>query len=193
MPVVATAELRAHDASFKIKLIVDDDQDNQALAVSDVEQLVQQDHVVAFVANQEGSLNSGYANYLDQHKVPVLGGNIYTLDWDSDPMFFPQGVTAIEGEQAAVTYAKKLGIKKIGSLACSEAAQCSAANSLLKGLADKGGLDDGRQHDDTICFIDNALRNVVRKVHDLGNYSSRTLYSIFFLILTKNGQNHHAQ
>jgi branched-chain amino acid transport system substrate-binding protein len=144
-PIKAWAKwVNAHGGinGHPVKLIVDDDQNNQALAVSDVQQMVQQDHVVAFVSNQEGSLNTGYASYLDQHKIPVLGGNIYTLTWDSDPMFFPQGVTAIEGEQAAVTYAKQLGIKKIGSLACSEAAQCSAANSLLKGLADKGGLDD---------------------------------------------------
>ncbi len=56
----------------------------------------------------------------------------------------------------------------------------------------KGGLEDGRQHDDTIRFINHALRNVVRNVHDLGNYSSRGLYSILFLILSKNGQNHQA-
>jgi branched-chain amino acid transport system substrate-binding protein len=128
-----------------IKLIEKNDQGNQAVAVSDVEQLVQQDHVIAFVANQDGSLITGYSSYLDQQKIPVLGGSIYTLDWNSNPMFFPQGLTAISGEQAAITYAKKIGVKKIGSLACSELAQCSEGNSLLKSLSQSAGLDDTYQ------------------------------------------------
>ena len=144
-PIKAWAKwVNAHGGinGHPVKLVVMDDQGNQALAVSDVKQLVEQDHVVAFVSNQDGSLIGGYASYLDQVKVPVLGGNIYTLTWNSDPMFFPQGLTAIEGELAAVTYARKAGYKRIGSLACSEAVQCSQANALLKSLAAKGGLDD---------------------------------------------------
>jgi len=125
-----------------IKLIMANDQGNQSLAVSDVKQLVQQDHVVAFVGSQDGSLEGGYASYLDQQKVPVLGGNVYTTDWVRNPMFFPQGLTAIEGAQASITYAKRIGVTKIGTLACSELVQCSQSNALLKSLAEKSGLSD---------------------------------------------------
>ena len=49
-----------------------------------MKQLVEQDHVVAFVSNQDGSLNSGYATYLQQQQIPVLGGSVYTLEpWDT--------------------------------------------------------------------------------------------------------------
>ena len=128
-----------------VKLFVMDDQNSQALALSNVETMVQQDHVIAFVSNQDGSLLSGYEQYLNDQKIPVLGGTVYTLDWVSNPMFFPQGVTAIEGETAAVTYAKKIGITKIGSIACSEAAQCALANGLLGSLAKANGLEDTYQ------------------------------------------------
>jgi len=123
-----------------VKLIVKDNMNDQAQAVSEVKQLVEQDHVVAFVSNQDGSLNSGYATYLQQKQIPVLGGSVYTLEpWDNNPMFFPQGMTALPQLNAIIASAKKAGHTKIGSLACSEAAQCAQANTFLQSLAAKGG------------------------------------------------------
>ncbi len=85
-----------------VKLIVEDNKGDQAQAVSMVKQLVQQDHVIAFVSNQDGSLNAGYASYLDQQKIPVLGGSVFTLQpWVSDPMFYPEGLTAHPGHDLA--------------------------------------------------------------------------------------------
>src|SRR5580693_2709646 len=126
-----------------VKLIVEDNQGDQAQAVSLVKQLVQQDHVVAFVSNQDGSLNAGYASYLDQQKIPVLGGSVFTLEpWVSDPMFFPEGLTAIQDMESLAVSAKTLGITKVGSLACAEAAQCAAANTLAKGVFTGAGISD---------------------------------------------------
>jgi branched-chain amino acid transport system substrate-binding protein len=124
-----------------VKLIVDDNQGDQAEAVSMVKQLVQQDHVVAFVSNQDGSLNAGYATYLEQQKIPVLGGSVFTLEpWVSNPMFFPEGLTAIQDMSSLAISAKQLGITTVGSLACSEAAQCAAANTLAKAVFGGAGI-----------------------------------------------------
>ena len=124
-----------------VKLIVEDNKGDQAQAVSMVKQLVQQDHVVAFVSNQDGSLNAGYASYLDQQKIPVLGGSVFTLEpWVSDPMFFPEGLTAIQDMESLALSAKTLGITTVGSLACSEAAQCAAANTLAKDVFGGAGI-----------------------------------------------------
>jgi branched-chain amino acid transport system substrate-binding protein len=126
-----------------VKLIVEDNKGDQAQAVSMVKQLVQQDHVIAFVSNQDGSLNAGYASYLDQQKIPVLGGSVFTLQpWVSDPMFYPEGLTAIQDMSSLAISAKQLGITTVGSLACSEAAQCAAANTLAKGVFDGAGISD---------------------------------------------------
>jgi branched-chain amino acid transport system substrate-binding protein len=125
-----------------IKLIQKDNKNDQALAVSQVKELVEQDHVVAFVSNQDGSLNAGYADYLKEKNIPVLGGSVFTIDpWVGNPMFYPQGITAIPNITALVDIAKTGGYKKLGSLACSEAAQCAAANALVKGLSAKGGVE----------------------------------------------------
>ena len=126
-----------------VKLIVEDNKGDQAQAVSLVKQLVEQDHVVAFVSNQDGSLNAGYASYLDQQKIPVLGGSVFTLDpWVSDPMFYPEGLTAVQDMTSLAASAKQQGISKVGSLACSEAAQCAAANGLAKAVFNGAGLSD---------------------------------------------------
>jgi branched-chain amino acid transport system substrate-binding protein len=125
-----------------VKLIVADNMNDQAQAVSLVKQLVQQDHVIAFVSNQDGSLNAGYASYLDQKRIPVLGGNVYTLQpWESNPMFFPEGLTAIQDVESLLLSARQLGYTKIGSLACSESAQCADTNLLVKSIAPEAGLD----------------------------------------------------
>jgi len=126
-----------------VKLIVEDNKGDQAQAVSMVKQLVQQDHVVAFVSNQDGSLNAGYESYLDQQKIPVVGGSVFTLEpWVSDPMFYPEGLTAIQDMSSLAISAKAQGISKVGSLACSEAAQCAAANTLAKEVFDAAGMSD---------------------------------------------------
>jgi branched-chain amino acid transport system substrate-binding protein len=126
-----------------VKLIVEDNKGDQAQAVSLVKQLVQQDHVVAFVSNQDGSLNAGYASYLEQQKIPVLGGNVYTPEpWVSNPMFFPEGLTLLQGIESLALSAKTLGLTTIGSMACSEAAQCASANVLTKAVFGAAGITD---------------------------------------------------
>jgi branched-chain amino acid transport system substrate-binding protein len=125
-----------------VDLIVRDNHGDQAQAVSDVQDLVENHHVVAFVSNQDGSLNAGYADYLKQKQIPVLGGSVYTVDpWVSNPMFFPQGLTAVPDISSLIDSAKTAGYKRIGSIACAEAVQCSAANTLLQSLSKAAGLD----------------------------------------------------
>ncbi len=126
-----------------VQLIVEDNKGDQAQAVSLVKQLVQQDHVVAFVSNQDGSLNAGYASYLEQQKIPVLGGNVYTPEpWVSNPMFYPEGLTLLQGIESLALSAKTLGLTTIGSMACSEAAQCASANVLTKAVFGAAGITD---------------------------------------------------
>jgi branched-chain amino acid transport system substrate-binding protein len=56
-------------------------------------------------------------------------------------MFFPEGLTALPDISAIIATAKKQGYKDIGSLACAEAPQCELANTLIKSLATKDGLN----------------------------------------------------
>jgi branched-chain amino acid transport system substrate-binding protein len=116
-----------------VQLIVRDNHGDQAQAVSLVKDLVENQHVAAFVSNQDGSLNAGYADYLNQKRIPVLGGSVFTPDpWVSNPMFFPQGLTALPDITSLIDTAKAAGYTKIGSIACAEAVQCTGANALLQ-------------------------------------------------------------
>ena len=125
-----------------MKLIVKDNRLDQAQAVSMVKELVEEDGVVAFVSNQDGSLNAGYADYLKEKGIPVLGGNVFTLEpWISNPMFFPQGMTSIPQITSIVDSVAAAGYDTIGSLACAEASQCSAANDFIKSLSKTAGLE----------------------------------------------------
>ena len=125
-----------------VQLIVKDNKDDQAQAVSQVKELVEQDHVIAFVSNQDGSLNAGYADYLKDKGIPVLGGSVFTPDpWVSNPVFFPQGLTLVPEITSLVQAAKDLGYTKIGSVACSEAVQCSAGNDFVKSLSATVGVE----------------------------------------------------
>jgi branched-chain amino acid transport system substrate-binding protein len=119
-----------------IKLIVRDNKNDQALAVSQVKELVENEHVIAFVSNQDGSLNGGYADYLEEKGIPVIGGSVFTIEpWVSNPMFFPEGLTSIPTITSIIDTVKAQKFKNIGSLACAEAAQCAAANKLIENLA----------------------------------------------------------
>jgi branched-chain amino acid transport system substrate-binding protein len=119
-----------------VKLIVRDNKNDQALAVSQVKELVENEHVAAFVSNQDGSLNGGYADYLEEKGIPVIGGSVFTIEpWVSNPMFFPEGLTSIPTITSIIDTVKAQGFKNMGSLACAEAAQCAAANKLIESLA----------------------------------------------------------
>jgi branched-chain amino acid transport system substrate-binding protein len=142
-PIEAWADwVNAHGGinGHPVKLISMNDQGNQALAVSDADQLVNQDHVIAFVSMQDSPLYTGFEQMLDQKKIPVLGGNVYTPNWTTDPMFFPQGASFLGSVAAPISYMKKLGLTKIGIIGCSGAAQCTEEVSFLKSLADGAGL-----------------------------------------------------
>jgi branched-chain amino acid transport system substrate-binding protein len=123
-----------------LQLIVKDDQGNQALAVSDVQEMVAQDHIVALVSAQDAPLYLGYLKYLDEMKIPVLGGNVYTDDWATNPMLFPQGFTNQNSSLAQVTLDKSLGLTKVGIIGCSGAVQCTLEAPTLRTLATAAGL-----------------------------------------------------
>ncbi len=124
-----------------VKLVIRNNGGDQAQAVSLVKELVEEEHVVAFVAQQDGSLNAGYTDYLKEKNIPVLGGSVFTLEpWVTHPMFFPQGLTALPTINSIIDAVKVKGYDRIGSLACAEAAQCSAANTLIESLAKANGM-----------------------------------------------------
>jgi branched-chain amino acid transport system substrate-binding protein len=117
----------------QVKLIVLDDQNSPSTALSNAEQLVQQDHVQAIFDLSDDN-ESTWAKVPDAAKVPVIG-QAESPTFGTDPNFYPVGTTVgplIWGELKAASIAK---VSKVGALYCAEIASCSETVPLITGLS----------------------------------------------------------
>ena len=121
-----------------LKLYNQDDGSDPARSVAIVHTFVQQDHVVAIVA-ENSIVDTAWASYVQQQKVPVVGSAIFNIVYEENPDFFSPGETTVSGSYSTLAAAKKLGDTKFGLLYCAEAAACTAAVPLLKALAPSAG------------------------------------------------------
>jgi branched-chain amino acid transport system substrate-binding protein len=122
-------------AGHQVHLIVKDDASNPAASISDVQSLVTNDHVIAFVMAFDTATESGWASYVQQNKVPVVGGDLNTPEWITNPMFFPEGTTVDKLIAANMYTAHKSGKKSAGYIVCGNIAACTQAAAAAKTIA----------------------------------------------------------
>jgi branched-chain amino acid transport system substrate-binding protein len=111
-----------------VQVVVADDGGDPFRYQAILRELVEHKGVVAFVSNMAAfTLASGSA-YLEQKRVPVIGGDLTSAMWNESPMFFPQA----GGEQALVwgmvANGAATGKRRFGSLACRESEGCTNAD-----------------------------------------------------------------
>jgi branched-chain amino acid transport system substrate-binding protein len=111
-----------------VQVVVADDGGDPFRYQAILRDLVEHKGVVAFVSNMAAfTLASGSA-YLEQKRVPVIGGDLTSFMWNESPMFFPQA----GGEQALVwgmvANGAATGKRRFGSLACRESEGCTNAD-----------------------------------------------------------------
>ena len=70
--------------------------------------MVQQDHVVAIVA-ENSIVDSAWASYVQQQKLPVVGSAIFNIVYEENPDFFSPGETTVSGSYSTLAAAKRLG------------------------------------------------------------------------------------
>ncbi len=80
-----------------VHVYIEDDGADPSTSVSDVEQEVTQDHVVAFVGNLVPLTASASVSYLQQKNIPVIGGDASSATWWQSPVYFPQGGSDLWG------------------------------------------------------------------------------------------------
>ena len=73
----------------QVKLVVEDDQGDATKSQADIRQLVQVDHVLAIVSPEAGGTESGWASYVQQQHVAVVGGQADTPDVVHQPVLLP--------------------------------------------------------------------------------------------------------
>ena len=119
----------------QIKLMVEDDQGDATKSQADVRQLVQVDHVLAIVSPEASGTESGWASYVQQQHVAVIGGQADTPVWFTNPSFFPAGATVLTSLEMQAYSVKAAGKNSFGTVYCAEIAACKQVLPALQGYA----------------------------------------------------------
>ncbi|MBV8957995.1 MAG: ABC transporter substrate-binding protein [Actinobacteria bacterium] len=162
---VAATNAKGGLAGHQIKLEVADDGSDPSRHRALVQEFVEQRGVVAFVYN--AAVFSGFASvdYLQQKRVPVVGGAGTDPWYTTSSMFFTQviaGDVAIEATSASYARsAKAMGMKRAGLVTCSDGVQvCQDTARKAPGYLQKYGMElayNGQASLATPDFTSNCL------------------------------------
>jgi branched-chain amino acid transport system substrate-binding protein len=121
-----------------IHVYIEDDGADPSTSVSDIQQEVTQDHVIAFVGNLVPLTVQAGVSYLQQQNIPVIGGDASSATWWQSPILFPQGGSDLGSDQAIFTIkaAAAKGLTKMAVLYCVEDPTCSNG---IQSLIQQGG------------------------------------------------------
>jgi branched-chain amino acid transport system substrate-binding protein len=135
--VNASGGIKGH----QIKLVVEDDQGDATTSQADIRQLVQVDHVLAVVSPEDSGTESGWASYVQQQHVAVVGGEDDTSVWFTNPSFFPSAATVLTSLEMQAYAVKAAGKTSFGAVYCAEEAVCKQVLPALQGYGKALGLD----------------------------------------------------
>lgn len=122
----------------RVHLYVFDDQGNASTSVTDVQTLVEQDHVVAIVG--EASISAApWAPFVEAKGIPVVGGDDNDLVFLSNPDFYSAGGNLLSGYYGIAALARADGTK-MGNLYCAEVPACASTTTLLGAFGNPLGV-----------------------------------------------------
>lgn len=122
----------------RVRVIVENDALNPGTSLAEVERLVAADHVVGIV--DDSDVDSAWSTYIEQHHVPVLGGNLSNATFFTNPDFFPEGTTQNFLADQIVLEAKKAGAKNLAVLYCAEVVACKEAVPPIRAIGRREGV-----------------------------------------------------
>jgi len=125
----------------QVKLVIENDQGDATKSQADIRQLVQVDHVLAIVSPEAGGTESGWASYVQQQHVAVVGGQADTPVWFTNTSFFPSGATVLTSLEMQAYAVKAAGKASFGAVYCAEVAACKQTVPALQGYAKAFHLD----------------------------------------------------
>jgi branched-chain amino acid transport system substrate-binding protein len=121
-----------------IELFTADDSQNPGTALTDVTKMVQQDHVIAIV--DLSNVDSSFGTYVEGQHVPVIGGNLDSDLFESNPDFFTAGGTTDAIPLGIIAAAKTAKVDKLGVLYCGGVPICAELPPVLKQLGGPAGV-----------------------------------------------------
>jgi branched-chain amino acid transport system substrate-binding protein len=113
-----------------IKLISADDQVDPARYLALAQQMVQNSHAIAFLNQQVPISEAGADQYLQQQKIPVVGGDGVNVLWTTNPYLFFPGPYLSTLVLAGANFAKRTGKTTVGVMYCGEAEPCRTFNQV---------------------------------------------------------------
>jgi branched-chain amino acid transport system substrate-binding protein len=119
-------------ACHPVQVVSQDDGSDPARAASAVSDLVRNRKAVALVANFVPLSISGFHSAVAKEGVPVIGGDLFSLDWWQDGLFYPVGTYVDANGIGATAAAAKKGGDKVGVLYCLESSVCPPYKDAVK-------------------------------------------------------------
>lgn len=126
-------------AGHPVQVISEDDGGDPARSRAAVQDLVENRHVIAFLASFWPLDLEGPLPYLEQKHIPVIGGDEVNAQWTSSPVLFPVGTTFNETLDGTLKESHAMGATKVGVIACVEAATCDVQQNHIKEAAPRFG------------------------------------------------------
>jgi branched-chain amino acid transport system substrate-binding protein len=117
----------------KIKIFYKDDASNATTGLSVVTSMINEDKIQVLV--DDSAVDTNFATYVDQHKVPVIGGGAESDLYLSDPNWYSPGQTVDDYYIAYMHAAKKTGQDNIAQLYCAESVICQMGVASFKSTA----------------------------------------------------------
>ncbi len=126
-------------AGHPVQIIIKDDAENPSTATTDVEALVQQNHIVGLL--DTSTEDPAFAAYIAHQKVPVFGDIANgTEAAETSPDFYPPGTTHTASILSEASALKTAHVKKVAQLYCVEVALCASSVPEFKAALDKYGI-----------------------------------------------------
>lgn len=118
-----------------VKVVVGDAAGDPSRALSIVRDMVESKGVTVFMANFWVLSASGARAYLEEKKIPVVGGDVASAVWFKSPMFFPMGASFDTLSVGSLKTMVDLGHKKIAIAYCAEVEACHVYHDAAKARA----------------------------------------------------------
>jgi branched-chain amino acid transport system substrate-binding protein len=112
-------------AGHPVRLVTADDGGDPARYLSITKDMVENQGVIAFAGNMAPLSINGGVKYLQEKKIPVVGGDLTNLAWFESPMLFAHGTWIIHTFWGAIRMAVEKGNTRVGLLYCAEAEICT--------------------------------------------------------------------
>jgi branched-chain amino acid transport system substrate-binding protein len=138
---VADVNARGGLNGHPVRVIFGDDGGDPSRALGLARRMVDQ-NVVAFYLDHGPGTFQAIAPFLEEKKIPMIGGCNCSIPTARSPMFFPIGPAA----EVGLAWSQVLPLfaysdeRKVSILYCRETAGCKAARDVIVGFAEKYGL-----------------------------------------------------